>query len=62
MGGFHLSGPMFESIIEPTVDALAELARAPGPAHCTGWKAVHRLATRFPAAFVLSTVGTTIEL
>ena len=63
VGGFHLSGPMFESIIEPTVDALAELAPALlVPAHCTGWKAVHRLATRFPAAFVLSTVGTTIEL
>lgn len=63
VGGFHLSGPMFESIIEPTVDALAELAPAVlVPAHCTGWKAVHRLAARFPAAFVLSTVGTTIEL
>ena len=32
------------------------------PAHCTGWRAVHRLATRFPDAFVMSTVGTTITL
>ncbi len=24
VGGFHLSGPMFEPIIEPTVEALAE--------------------------------------
>jgi 7,8-dihydropterin-6-yl-methyl-4-(beta-D-ribofuranosyl)aminobenzene 5'-phosphate synthase len=63
VGGFHLSGPMFESIIEPTVDALAELSPSIlVPAHCTGWKAVHRLAARFPEAFVLSTVGTTIEL
>jgi 7,8-dihydropterin-6-yl-methyl-4-(beta-D-ribofuranosyl)aminobenzene 5'-phosphate synthase len=63
IGGFHLSGPMFEPVIEPTVDAFADLA--PGllvPAHCTGWRAVHRLATRFPDAFVMSTVGTTIAL
>jgi 7,8-dihydropterin-6-yl-methyl-4-(beta-D-ribofuranosyl)aminobenzene 5'-phosphate synthase len=63
IGGFHLSGPMFEPIIDPTVDALAELA--PDllvPAHCTGWKAVHRIASRFPDAFAISTVGTTIEL
>jgi 7,8-dihydropterin-6-yl-methyl-4-(beta-D-ribofuranosyl)aminobenzene 5'-phosphate synthase len=63
VGGFHLSGPMFESVIEPTVEALAELAPSLlVPAHCTGWKAVHRLAARFPEAFALSTVGTTIEL
>ncbi len=63
IGGFHLSGPMFEPIIEPTVDALAELSPSVlVPAHCTGWRAVHRLAARFPEAFVLSTVGTTVEL
>jgi 7,8-dihydropterin-6-yl-methyl-4-(beta-D-ribofuranosyl)aminobenzene 5'-phosphate synthase len=63
VGGFHLSGPMFEPIIEPTVEAFAEFAPALlAPAHCTGWKAVHRLAARFPDAFVMSTVGTTIEL
>jgi 7,8-dihydropterin-6-yl-methyl-4-(beta-D-ribofuranosyl)aminobenzene 5'-phosphate synthase len=63
VGGFHLSGPMFEPIIEPTVQALGALEPALlVPAHCTGWKAVHRLATRFPDAFVPSAVGTTIEL
>jgi 7,8-dihydropterin-6-yl-methyl-4-(beta-D-ribofuranosyl)aminobenzene 5'-phosphate synthase len=63
VGGFHLSGPMFEPIIEPTVTALD--AFSPSllvPAHCTGWRAVHRLAARFPDAFVMSTVGTTITL
>jgi 7,8-dihydropterin-6-yl-methyl-4-(beta-D-ribofuranosyl)aminobenzene 5'-phosphate synthase len=63
IGGFHLSGPMFEPIIEPTVAAFDEFA--PDllmPAHCTGWKAMHRLAARFPDAFVPSTVGTTIVL
>jgi 7,8-dihydropterin-6-yl-methyl-4-(beta-D-ribofuranosyl)aminobenzene 5'-phosphate synthase len=63
VGGFHLSGPMFEPIIEPTVQALGALEPALlVPAHCTGWKAVHRLAARFPDAFVPSAVGTTIEL
>jgi len=32
------------------------------PAHCTGWRAVHRLAGRFPDAFVQSAVGTTVLL
>jgi 7,8-dihydropterin-6-yl-methyl-4-(beta-D-ribofuranosyl)aminobenzene 5'-phosphate synthase len=63
MGGFHLSGPMFEPIIGPTVRAFDELEPSLLiPAHCTGWKAVHQLAARFPDAFVQSTVGTTIEL
>jgi 7,8-dihydropterin-6-yl-methyl-4-(beta-D-ribofuranosyl)aminobenzene 5'-phosphate synthase len=63
VGGFHLSGPMFESIIEPTVDALGSLTPSLlAPAHCTGWKAVHRLAQRFPDSFVPCAVGTTIEL
>jgi 7,8-dihydropterin-6-yl-methyl-4-(beta-D-ribofuranosyl)aminobenzene 5'-phosphate synthase len=61
IGGFHLSGPMFEPIIEPTVRAFDELR--PGmlmPAHCTGWRAVHLLAGRFPDAFVPCAVGTTV--
>jgi 7,8-dihydropterin-6-yl-methyl-4-(beta-D-ribofuranosyl)aminobenzene 5'-phosphate synthase len=63
IGGFHLSGPMFEPIIEPTVEAFDELAPALlAPAHCTGWKAVYRLAGRFPDAFVMPTVGTTIQI
>jgi 7,8-dihydropterin-6-yl-methyl-4-(beta-D-ribofuranosyl)aminobenzene 5'-phosphate synthase len=40
---------MFERIIEPTVDALAEVSSSLlVPAHCTGWTAVKRIATRFP--------------
>jgi len=63
IGGFHLSGPMFEPVIEPTVAAFDELEpNLLMPAHCTGWKAMHRLAARFPDAFVPSTVGTTIVL
>jgi 7,8-dihydropterin-6-yl-methyl-4-(beta-D-ribofuranosyl)aminobenzene 5'-phosphate synthase len=59
IGGFHLSGPHFEPLIGPTCDAFAELA--PDfliPAHCTGWKATHALAARFPRAFLQSSVGT----
>jgi 7,8-dihydropterin-6-yl-methyl-4-(beta-D-ribofuranosyl)aminobenzene 5'-phosphate synthase len=63
VGGFHLSGPMFEPIIDPTVSALESLAPARlVPAHCTGWQAVHRLAARFPQSFVPCAVGTTFEL
>ena len=63
IGGFHLSGPMFERIIDPTVEALGSLAPSLlVPAHCTGWRAVHRLAGHFPDAFVQCAVGTTIEL
>jgi 7,8-dihydropterin-6-yl-methyl-4-(beta-D-ribofuranosyl)aminobenzene 5'-phosphate synthase len=63
VGGFHLSGPVFEAIIAPTVLALDELSPSlVVPAHCTGWKAVHQLAARFPEAFVQPAVGATIEL
>lgn len=38
--GFHLSGPLFEGLIEPTCEALAEIAPTTVvPTHCTGWKA-----------------------
>jgi 7,8-dihydropterin-6-yl-methyl-4-(beta-D-ribofuranosyl)aminobenzene 5'-phosphate synthase len=63
IGGFHLSGPAYEPVIGPTVAALETLAPSLlVPAHCTGWKAVHRLARQFPDAFVQCAVGTTIEL
>ena len=38
LGGFHLTGPAFEPVIEPTVNAFRELAPdVVVPAHCTGW-------------------------
>ncbi|MBN1171534.1 MAG: MBL fold metallo-hydrolase [Micromonosporaceae bacterium] len=63
LGGFHLSGPAFEPVIEPTVEALRDLApEVLVPAHCTGWAAQHRLASEFPAAFIPNAVGTTFTL
>ena len=62
IGGFHLSGPVFEKIIPPTVHALGELA--PDhlvPCHCTGWRAIHAIAARFPDAFIQNSVGTRFE-
>jgi 7,8-dihydropterin-6-yl-methyl-4-(beta-D-ribofuranosyl)aminobenzene 5'-phosphate synthase len=61
IGGFHLTGGIFEPIIGPTVDAFAaaDIDRLL-PAHCTGWKAVHQLARALPAAFVQPAVGTVV--
>ena len=62
VGGFHLSGRAFEPTIGPTCDALDEFA--PDylvPAHCTGWRATHALAARFPDAFIQNCVGTRFE-
>jgi 7,8-dihydropterin-6-yl-methyl-4-(beta-D-ribofuranosyl)aminobenzene 5'-phosphate synthase len=63
LGGFHLTGRLFEPVIGPTVDALGQLA--PDfvvPAHCTGWRGMHELANRLPTAFVPNSVGTRLEL
>jgi 7,8-dihydropterin-6-yl-methyl-4-(beta-D-ribofuranosyl)aminobenzene 5'-phosphate synthase len=58
LGGLHLSGPFFETVIESTVDALKEInPEVVVPMHCTGWNAVKRLADTFPGAFVLNSVG-----
>ncbi len=63
VGGFHLSGPAFEPIIGPTVDALAEIgAEAIIPAHCTGWRAAHALAQAMPQAYIPNSVGSRLEL
>jgi 7,8-dihydropterin-6-yl-methyl-4-(beta-D-ribofuranosyl)aminobenzene 5'-phosphate synthase len=63
IGGFHLSGPLFEPIIGDTCDALIELApEIIVPSHCTGWKATHALAARLPDAFIHNSVGTTFNL
>jgi 7,8-dihydropterin-6-yl-methyl-4-(beta-D-ribofuranosyl)aminobenzene 5'-phosphate synthase len=62
VGGLHLTGGLFEAIIDDTVEALsaAHVGRLL-PAHCSGWKAVHALARRMPDAFVQPAVGTVVS-
>jgi 7,8-dihydropterin-6-yl-methyl-4-(beta-D-ribofuranosyl)aminobenzene 5'-phosphate synthase len=62
VGGLHLTGGLFEAIIDDTVEALtaAHIGRLL-PAHCSGWKAVHALARRMPEAFVQPAVGTVVS-
>jgi 7,8-dihydropterin-6-yl-methyl-4-(beta-D-ribofuranosyl)aminobenzene 5'-phosphate synthase len=63
LGGFHLSGPGFEPIIPPTIEALTELApEVIVPAHCTGWRAQHRLAAALPEAFLPNAVGSSFVM
>lgn len=63
IGGFHLTGAIFEPIIAPTVAALKQI----GPKvlvaqHCTGWKAQVTLAREMPEAYTPNSVGTTMVL
>jgi 7,8-dihydropterin-6-yl-methyl-4-(beta-D-ribofuranosyl)aminobenzene 5'-phosphate synthase len=63
VGGFHLSGPAFAPAIAPTVRAFEALSPdLVVPAHCTGWRAVDRIAAHLPHAFVPGAVGTTVDL
>jgi 7,8-dihydropterin-6-yl-methyl-4-(beta-D-ribofuranosyl)aminobenzene 5'-phosphate synthase len=60
LGGFHLTGPIFEPVIGPTIDELKKIK--PDfviPMHCTGWKAINQFAADMPGQFLLNTVGTT---
>jgi 7,8-dihydropterin-6-yl-methyl-4-(beta-D-ribofuranosyl)aminobenzene 5'-phosphate synthase len=60
LGGFHLTGRIFEPLITPTVAALRELApKLIVPSHCTGWRATHEIARALPEAYVPNSVGTT---
>jgi 7,8-dihydropterin-6-yl-methyl-4-(beta-D-ribofuranosyl)aminobenzene 5'-phosphate synthase len=62
LGGFHLSGPLFEPIIEPTCAALEEMRPdVVVPAHCTGFAAARSIAARLPDAFIQNSVGTRYE-
>ncbi|MGI8700183.1 MAG: MBL fold metallo-hydrolase [Nocardioidaceae bacterium] len=63
IGGFHLSGPIFEPLVPAVCTAFTNFApNLIVPAHCTGWRATHALAAAFPDAVVPSCVGTSFEL
>ena len=62
IGGFHLTGGLFEPIIGATVEALAELGpELLVPGHCSGWQAQQALAARLPNAYVHPSVGTRLS-
>jgi 7,8-dihydropterin-6-yl-methyl-4-(beta-D-ribofuranosyl)aminobenzene 5'-phosphate synthase len=62
VGGLHLTGGIFEPIIPRTIDELAAIGpKVVVPCHCTGWKATHELARRFPDAYVQTSVGTRLH-
>lgn len=63
IGGFHLTGALFEPIIPPTVEALKNIGvRYLVPCHCTGWVATHQIARAMPEAFIPNSVGTSFVL
>jgi 7,8-dihydropterin-6-yl-methyl-4-(beta-D-ribofuranosyl)aminobenzene 5'-phosphate synthase len=63
IGGFHLSGPVFEPIIEETIEAFREMdLDVIVPMHCTGWKAIERFSEAFPSASILNSVGSRFTL
>ena len=60
LGGFHLTGPIFEPIIGPTIEEMKKIdPDFVMPMHCTGWQAINQFAREMPQQFVLTTVGTT---
>ena len=62
VGGFHLTGGLFEPIIPRTINELVTIG--PDiivPGHCTGWKATHELARQLPDSYIQTSVGTKLH-
>ena len=63
VGGFHLSGPYFEKIIEQTLGELKRIRpQFLSPMPCTGWKATQQMSQAFPEEFILNSLGSAITL
>jgi len=61
MGGFHLSGPLFEAIIDRTTEELKKYHPTYIiPCHCTGRKAIMAMEKEMPEQFILNMAGTTL--
>jgi 7,8-dihydropterin-6-yl-methyl-4-(beta-D-ribofuranosyl)aminobenzene 5'-phosphate synthase len=59
MGGFHLSGPFFEPIIDRTTKELQKFHPAYViPTHCTGRRAIMAMEKQMPDQFILNMAGT----
>lgn len=63
VGGFHLSGPVMEPSIEPTVAEMKKLEpEIIIPMHCTGLNAIWKFSHEMPESFQLNSVGSKIHL
>jgi 7,8-dihydropterin-6-yl-methyl-4-(beta-D-ribofuranosyl)aminobenzene 5'-phosphate synthase len=63
VGGFHLTGPAMAKALPQTMEHLQELSpRFICPMHCTGWESQRRMKEAFGDRFVLSAVGSTLNL
>ncbi|AKB80827.1 7,8 dihydropteroate synthase (methanopterin) [Methanosarcina barkeri 3] len=61
LGGFHLTGGIFEKIIPATIAELQKISPTfLMPGHCTGWSAIHQIAQAMPKAFIPNNAGTTL--
>ena len=57
LGGFHLTGPLFEPIIPPTIEEMKKID--PNyliPMHCTGWDAINQFKEEMPNNVIINTV------
>lgn len=62
IGGFHLTGGLYEPIIPRTIEEIAAIGpRYIVPGHCTGWRAIHEFARRMPEAYIQTSVATRYE-
>jgi 7,8-dihydropterin-6-yl-methyl-4-(beta-D-ribofuranosyl)aminobenzene 5'-phosphate synthase len=62
LGGFHLTGGIYEEAIEPTIKELQKAdPKYIIPCHCTGWKATNRIIEVMPERFVQTSVGTSFN-
>lgn len=62
MGGFHLTGPFFEPIIDRTTQELQTINPTYIiPTHCTGCRAIMEIERNMPEQFILNMVGTKLS-
>ncbi|MCS4540019.1 MAG: MBL fold metallo-hydrolase [Thaumarchaeota archaeon] len=62
VGGFHLTGKFYQPIIDDTVNSIRQMApKVVIPSHCTGLRALVKIANAFPDAFVENSVGSTFS-
>jgi 7,8-dihydropterin-6-yl-methyl-4-(beta-D-ribofuranosyl)aminobenzene 5'-phosphate synthase len=59
LGGMHLSGGLFESMIPTVIQELEEMKpKFVVPCHCSGLKAMMEISRKMPSAFIQNSVGT----